>query len=243
MLHDAANHGGDQDRQTARARCQRRLNGKADAIMSAPFTSPEWRLDAFNCPHCGVYALQQHCGRDMTLHNPYADESMNVVRTTICPHCKEFAIWHLDTMLYPDRGTAPLPNSDMPDEVLSLYEEAAMVASKSPRSAAALLRLAVQHLCTHLGQEGKNINHDIGELVKEGLNPTVQKALDVVRVVGNNAVHPGTIDTDDSPFVGKMFDLVNFIVQQMITNPKQIESIYQDEVPEGVKEAIERRDG
>ena len=49
----------------------------------------------------------------------------------------------------------------------------------------------------HLELKGKNIDDDIGALVKRGLDARIQKALDVVRVVGNNAVHPGQIDLRD----------------------------------------------
>jgi len=50
-----------------------------------------------------------------------------------------------------------------------------------------------------LGQKGENLNADIGDLVKAGLRIQVQRSLDIVRVVGNNQVHPGTLDVRDDP--------------------------------------------
>lgn len=101
----------------------------------------------------------------------------------------------------------------MPTDIAKDYREARSVFNPSPRSAAALLRLCVQKLCIELGEPGKNINEDIGSLVAKGLSPKVQKALDVVRVVGNEQVHPGTLDVRDNPEIAaKLFALVNFIV-------------------------------
>jgi len=94
----------------------------------------------------------------------------------------------------------------------------------------------------HLGQKGKNINDDIGALVKAGLPVQVQKALDVCRVVGNNAVHPGEIIFDeDNQVVNTLFGLVNFIVDNQITQPKQLAAMY-DALPEKARDGIEKRD-
>jgi hypothetical protein len=68
----------------------------------------------------------------------------------------------------------------------------------SPRAAAALARLCIQKLMKELGESGDNLNRDIAELVKKGLEVEVQPALDVVRVIGNNTVHPGAIDLKDN---------------------------------------------
>lgn len=94
-----------------------------------------------------------------------------------------------------------------------------------------------------LGGKGEKINDDIAELVKKGLPATVQQALDVVRVVGNNAVHPGQIDLDDSPEIaGSLFGLINFIVEKMIAEPKKIGELFNG-LPSSAKAGIAKRDG
>jgi hypothetical protein len=131
----------------------------------------------------------------------------------------------------------------MPDDVRSEYEEARGVLPKSPRGAAALLRLAIQKLCGQLYPKDADLNTAIGALVKQGLPVRVQQALDVVRVIGNNAVHAGQIDLkDDAETAQSLFGLVNVITEIMIAQPKEIERLYGG-LPEGARAAIERRDG
>ena len=130
----------------------------------------------------------------------------------------------------------------MPADVRQDYDEAARIIAQSPRGAAALLRLAVQKLCIDLGGKGRKIDDDIKMLVSKGLLPLVQQSLDVVRVTGNNAVHPGQIATDDPEVAASLFPLVNIIVEQMISAPKQIAALYGG-LPEGARAAIEKRDG
>jgi acetyl/propionyl-CoA carboxylase alpha subunit len=78
--------------------------------------------------------------------------------------------------------------------------------------------------------------------VKKGLDKRVQQALDIVRVVGNDAVHPGQIDLrDDRDTATKLLGLVNLIAEKMITEPKHIEALYGG-LPEAKRQAIEKRD-
>lgn len=136
-----------------------------------------------------------------------------------------------------------MPNSDLPDDIRQDFEEARSIINRSPRGAAALLRLCVQKLCAHLGESGKNINQDIAGLVKKGLNPRIQKSLDIVRVIGNEAVHPGELDLRDDPdTAAQLAKLVNIIADVMITQPKHIDTLY-DSLPAEKKEQIEKRDG
>ena len=146
-------------------------------------------------------------------------------------------------ILYPTTNLAgiPLPSPDMPEEVTTDYKEARAIFGNSPRSSAALLRLALQKLCIHLGEPGKKLDDDIGSLVAKGLSTQIQQALDIIRVIGNNAVHPGEIDLhEEKETVLKLFEIINFIVNQMITQPQEIARIY-NKLPEGPKKAIEQR--
>lgn len=143
-------------------------------------------------------------------------------------------------MIYPDIITVSLPNSDLPDDIKIDYLEAREIVIKSPRGAAALLRLCIQKLCVHLGEE-ENINNAIASLVKKGLDIQIQRALDVVRVVGNEAVHPGELDLkDDNDTAIQLFGLVNFITHELITRPKELEKLYSD-LPPSKLEGIETR--
>jgi len=73
------------------------------------------------------------------------------------------------------------------------------------------------------------------------LNPLVQKSLDIVRVIGNEAVHPGVIDlNDDRDTASQLLNLVNSIADQMISHPKKVEELY-GKLPESKREAIEKR--
>jgi hypothetical protein len=85
-------------------------------------------------------------------------------------------------------------------------------------------------------------NDDIKYLVEKGLPILVQQALDYCRVIGNNSVHPGEININDSPDIAAtLFEMINFIVEDRIAKPKQIEAFYNG-LPEGARKAIEKRD-
>ena len=160
-----------------------------------------------------------------------------------CFNCREFSVWIYDRLVFPPSRECPPPNIDLPDDVRLDYEEAGRILNLSPRGAAALLRLAIQKLCAALGEKGKKIDDDIKSLVNKGLKPLVRKALDAVRVIGNEAVHPGTLDLkDDRDTATKLFDLVNIIAEQMTSIPKHVEEVYA-KIPEEKRKAIDKRDG
>jgi hypothetical protein len=211
---------------------------------SMKYESPEFNKGAFTCPHCDVYAsFSWLSAKELRDGRWYADNDLHIAT---CGHCKGRVVWFVDQgshMLWPfGIENAPLPHEEMPEDVKADYIEARSICKLSPRGAAALLRLAIQKLCVHLGEKGKNINGDIGSLVEKGLPIQIQKALDAVRVIGNNAVHPGELRIDDQPDVASaLFGLVNLIVDNRIAEPKRIQSLY-DALPENARLEIEKRD-
>lgn len=215
------------------------------------FKPPSFNETAFHCPWCGAYA-------HMTWELLFAKTQFSSFQATsflisTCGHCHKSACWlgtsknqagnyETGRMIEPVVQAAPQPHPDMPADVASDYREAMAVTGESPRAAAALLRLAIQKLCKELGEAGKNINDDIGSLVKKGLSLEIQQALDIVRVVGNNAVHPGALSTTDVAGVSaSLFQLVNYIVDDRISRPKKLATMFSS-LPEPARAGIASRD-
>ena len=144
-----------------------------------------------------------------------------------CVRCEDISIWVDKRMIYPDSPGVVAPNEDLPPEVKEDYLEAASVLQKSPRAAAALLRLALQKLCKQLGGKGENIQKDIDLLVKRGMPHRVVDAMDSVRIIGNNAVHPGELDIRDNPEIATgLFDLINLAAEKTLTEPRELKEFY-----------------
>jgi len=204
------------------------------------FVAPRIGEAAFHCPFCNVYA-------NMNWANDYRHEGNlrdTGVRSARCTHCHKLSFWlsNPETMIYPATVLAPLAHTDMPAAVRADYDEAREISAKSPRAAAALLRLAIQKICIEQGEPGRNLNADIGALVRKGLPWEIQQALDVVRVVGNNAVHPGELsDADVTEVSNSLFELTNHIVEDRISKPKKLKALF-NKLPEGARKAIEKRD-
>jgi hypothetical protein len=224
----------------------KRISQKKDLASD---TTPAFQKDDFICSLCGVYAKQVwHYASSGTGTQLVGSKDTHTYLVE-CWHCKGFSIWHKEQMIYPSGGPAPLPYPDLPDDIKEDYEEARSIVSRSPRSAAALLRLAVDKLLDWIIKEKKlegnkkDINAKIKLLVENGLRPELQKAFDSVRIVGNHSVHPGQIDLNDNPEIAiKLFTLVNIIARQMITEPNDIRDFY-DKLPEAEKKNVERRNG
>jgi hypothetical protein len=207
--------------------------------MRSKYVPPARDQSEFHCALCNVFAsqrwykLQVHIG-------PYWHATPFAV--SVCAHCEQWTYWKDQTMAIPASAPVEIRHTDLPDDCQAEYDEARAVFSESPRAAAALLRLSVQKLMPHLGEKGKNINDDIASLVSKGLPVTVQRALDFCRVIGNNAVHPGEIVLNDTPEVAQqLFTMINFIVEDRITRPREIEVLY-NTLPETARLAIEKRD-
>lgn len=216
---------------------------------------PEHATGQFHCPHCGVYAKQfwanivasenrrsGNWNQDISSLSGFSEELKHDWVISACEHCNNKILWLNAEIIYPKKMIVDLPNEDLLEDIKKDYLEAAIIFNDSVRSSAALLRLALQKLCIQLGENGKNINDDIKNLVKKGLNSQIQKSLDILRITGNNAVHPGEINVEEKPeLVLKLFELINFIAEKMISEPKEIEGFY-EELPDGAKEQINERD-
>lgn len=204
-----------------------------------PYKQPAYQESAFNCPFCNAYANQIWVRVLYFIKGQY--RNLDNLDVCFCAHCDRYSIWYEEVMIYPDfQGVEP-PNEDLNNDIKTDYQEAASIVQKSPRGAAALLRLAIQKLMIQLGEKGKDLNTDIANLVKNGLSVKIQQSLDALRVIGNEAVHPGELDLrDDQKTAEQLFKLLNFIAEKMITEPKEIKEIY-NKIPDSKKQQIEKR--
>jgi len=160
---------------------------------------------------------------------------------TACFSCDAFTVWVEDKIVYVSNSVVE-PHEMMPTAVKPDFEEAGSIVNLSPRGAAALARLCILKLMKELGENGKDINADIAALVKKGLEVEVQQALDVVRVIGNHAVHPGTIDLkDDKETALTLLGLVSMIVERRIAGPKRLLTLFAG-LPPAALQQIEKRD-
>lgn len=222
------------------------------------FIPPTYAYPAFVCPYCGTKAQQtwikaknfSTAGSYLTgekkfelndIGSPTSEYKLAISR---CQVCGEIIIWYKGNIIFPETSTVPAPHEMMPENVKEIYSEAASIFIKSAKSAAALLRLALQLLLKEIGGSGKNINSDIGSLLSKGIiKEDVQQACDILRIIGNNSVHPGQIDIKDTPEITKsLFDLLNFIVEENIEMPAKRKKLF-DSLPDSAKEAIAKRDG
>jgi len=219
---------------------------------------PEFQKKSFRCPHCSAFSQMQW---DAMLASVDSIKTSNLIEMlspsvfrAICAACGDVSLWLTKSdkrggrtgasMAYPMHATSPLPSGSMPASCRGDYLEARAIERISPRGAAALLRLCIQKLLIELGQKGRSIDDDIGALVAKKVIPTsIQEALDVVRVVGNNSLHPGEIAVDEEPsMVSALFILVNQIVDYAITQPNATAALYAS-LPEGARAAVKKRDG
>ena len=218
------------------------------------------KKNTYYCPGCE--------GRTSHTYVRIINEPFNnsLLLRSLCDSCehleiwmKEFDLYYPDGNLYPDIDptvtflgesliypkedpVAPTPTIDMPDEVKIIFKESSSVLGLSPRASAALSRLALDMLLPYLGETKGTINDRIGQLVQKGLPIEIQQSLDALRVIGNNAVHPGEMDLkDDRQTAITLLELLNFIVEDRITRPKKIHHLYAKLPPKAI-EHIEKRD-
>jgi len=214
------------------------------------YVAPDFQKEWFTCPNCNAYAKQDWL-------QLFAERDKWWVSIATCHYCLELSIWFWKSMnrnsnswyflqnwkmIYPKKSNVSFPNEDLDEEIKQDYLEASNILNYSPRWACALLRLALQKLMIQLWEDWKDINQNIWNLVKKWLSITIQQALDSVRVIGNEAVHPWELDLKDNIEIAtKIFWLINIIADVLITQPKKIQELYWT-LPEWKLEWIENRD-
>jgi len=197
--------------------------------MQTEYTSPSYKAESYHCPHCGVYAKQDWY--EVFVQNSPMDESEEDMALSYCSNCSNYCVWVKGEMVYPNGSTAPLPLQDTPEDVLEDYYQAREVLSYSTKAASALLRLALQKLISYLGREGDNLEDSLTNLKRKGLDAKIQSALESVKMTGVEAIPPGVLDKDDDKDTAMvLFNIINLIVDSMITQPRKVDELM-DQLP------------
>lgn len=220
-----------------------------DENRTPVLTTPEW-FESFrkerrtDIPAEVIHVWERQASGDVfieAIDMRYCNNAISNLHISLCFSCKQLSIWKYGSIIFPYLRYEIEPSEDINPDICLDFEEARAILDLSPRGAAALLRLCIQKLCKQLGKPGNNLNDDIAALVRDGLGVDVQRALDAVRVIGNEAVHPGELDLkDDRETAAKLFELVNYIAEDRISRPKKIAALYAS-LPPGKIAAIEKR--
>ena len=191
--------------------------------------APDRDSEGFRCPSCGAHAGQRWYPFVVGYQDKGSSEGAawwgigreaGGIALSFCEACRQAVVWHGHSPVWPVTSSAPPASPAMPEEVRADFEEARQVVDRSPRSAAALLRLALQKLSRHLGRPGENISEDLEALMGSGLPDSAQRALRVPGAAGDGPAPPGELDRrDDRETARALFDLVNTVVDRMIAEP------------------------
>jgi hypothetical protein len=191
--------------------------------------APDRESDDFRCPFCGAYAGQRWYPFVVGYQEKGSSEGAawwgigreaGGIALSFCESCRQAVVWHGQSPVWPVTSSAPSAARAMPAEVRADFEEARQVVDRSPRSAAALLRLALQKLSKHLGRPGENIPDDLEALMGWGLPDSTPRAVRVPGAAGDSRLRPGELDArDDRETARALFDLVNTVVDRMIAEP------------------------
>lgn len=205
----------------------------------------------FECPHCSIHSSQNFINFPESGECDEYGTTWKAYFGFKCDKCKKTHIYtasinadsdHRDLynpyIIYPHenipRDIPPVCN-DLPEDIKNDYNEAAMIVEISPRGATALLRLCIQKLCHNHFDKKVKIDAAIKQLNIGTSNKDFIKALDIVRVIGNEAVHPGQMDLkDDHDTAKSLFELVNYITSNMVQSEK-IKKQYESLPPEKLK--------
>lgn len=168
-------------------------------------------------------------------------------RVTLCSSCDLPTVWRGNVRMYPRSSSVPPAHPDMPPRSRELYEEARLVLQDSRRAAAALVRAALETLLKELdpSDRRKNLQTRIADLHGR-INSSLWKALTALRVVGNDSLH-GEEDElvamyltgDAAEIVEPFFVALNALVEELVTQPRKADEIYQL-IPPEKREAAER---
>ncbi len=188
----------------------------------------------WECPYCKNHSRIQFDDISRTWKNRHNQYEISVLQV-FCPNpqCRKPSIYFSDYSI--NKSGIKLENSEMlyphgvynhypdfvPEPIRKDYEEAACIASLSPKASAALIRRALQGMIKHKWPELKDKKlMDQINLLDEKVPIHQKNALHGIRKIGNVGAHmhdPGVIANQDSPItvddVDKLIKLLEYLIK------------------------------
>lgn len=167
---------------------------------------------------------------------------VEALRLSRCMECHEITIWLDQKMVWPDQQIDHRAHEMMPPTAREEFDEAAKVFRDSPRAGCALLRTCLEKICADRGHIKGTLFARAGSLVSEMSSLHGRQAVDIVRVFGNESIHPGKMEANDiAENAERMFDAINLIVEEVYDRPARFSQLFEKLSPSQRRE-IERRD-
>lgn len=201
-------------------------------------------IDKFRCPFCKQRSIYRYTNLKDLSDDAY------VVR---CGACVRGSIWiqapdskkgknRTFNLVYPLVSVVDEPNPDMPEDVKVEYREASLVVVHSPKAAAALMRLALEKLLRSFEKSSCSLSSVIQKLERsQRISKKSAQLADILRITGNNAVHPGVMTLEDIEEVCTgLFVLLNRLVEELISIPKRDQELIK-KLPEGQQRKLLER--
>lgn len=218
--------------------------------------APSFNMETFTCPHCQAIAAmkwnlvlvdtrydlskaqlddmlednlrrRRHPLNEIHLFEPL---EKGLWQCATCSGCKKISLWRNGFIEWPNFGTAPAAHEDMPKNIAEVFDEARKIAKVSPCAASALLRLVVERICDHFECSDGSLWKRIEELMeKEGCSVRARRAAHILREVGNDQVHAGTINLNENPYLADgLFKLANLVIEETIAKEKLLNTMEND---------------
>jgi hypothetical protein len=124
-----------------------------------------------------------------------------------CYSCRGFAVWVEDRLVYPITESAA--HEELPASLRDDFEEAAAIIERSPRAAAALMRLCIHKMMLLGNENDRKLEDRVASLASKGLEVEIQEAMGALRALNDDAVYPSKSDEDD-----KLLELLTSIVKR-----------------------------
>lgn len=177
-----------------------------------------------------------------------SSDEIGMIYYAKCNECSKITVWikfedkHTE-MIYPQTYEYPEPHSDMPPSITKFYNEAGKTLSISVGASAALSRVTLENLLSHLGYPQNTLNNKIGAAIKaKNLSSDTEKLLDIIRHFGNDGAHAGTINSNDEYGTAQfLLESINRVVDDLITKPNRTKELF-SLLPDGVLNGIKKRD-